>query len=50
MSSRFFQEVREERGLAYSVFSYHSSFKDQGLLTIYGGTGSEQLDNCICNI
>lgn len=44
MSSRLFQEVREERGLAYSVFSYHSSFKDQGLLTIYGGTGSEQFD------
>lgn len=44
MSSRLFQEVREERGLAYSVFSYHSSFKDSGLVTIYGGTGSNQAD------
>ncbi|MBS4207574.1 pitrilysin family protein [Bacillus sp. FJAT-50079] len=44
MSSRLFQEVREEKGLAYSVFSYHSSFQDSGLVTIYGGTGAKQLD------
>ncbi|WP_062197905.1 M16 family metallopeptidase [Massilibacterium senegalense] len=44
MSSRLFQGVREERGLAYSIFSYHSSYQDQGLLTIYGGTGSDQLE------
>ncbi|MFS0865055.1 M16 family metallopeptidase [Fredinandcohnia sp. 179-A 10B2 NHS] len=44
MSSRLFQEVREQRGLAYSVFSYHSSYQDNGMLTIYGGTGSNQLD------
>jgi len=44
MSSRLFQEVREERGLAYSVFSYHSSFKDSGIVTIYGGTGANQID------
>ncbi|MBM7659311.1 putative Zn-dependent peptidase [Bacillus mesophilus] len=44
MSSRLFQEVREQRGLAYSVYSYHSSFKDNGMLTIYGGTGSQQLN------
>ncbi|KAB7708098.1 insulinase family protein [Bacillus aerolatus] len=44
MSSRLFQEVREQRGLAYSVFSYHSSFQDSGLMTIYGGTGASQLD------
>ncbi|MBD8068251.1 M16 family metallopeptidase [Bacillus sp. PS06] len=44
MSSRLFQEVREQRGLAYSIFSYHSSFEDNGLLTIYGGTGANQLD------
>ncbi|HEY4601604.1 MAG TPA: pitrilysin family protein [Cerasibacillus sp.] len=43
MSSRLFQEVREKRGLAYSVFSYHSSFLDNGLLTIYAGTGNAQL-------
>src|SRR5690625_4898122 len=43
MSSRLFQDVREKNGLAYSVFSYHSSFLDNGLLTIYAGTGKEQL-------
>jgi len=43
MSSRLFQEVREKQGLAYAVFSYHSSFLDNGLLTIYAGTGKEQL-------
>ena len=43
MSSRLFQEVREKQGLAYSVFSYHSSFLDSGMLTIYAGTGKDQL-------
>ncbi|MFB1049525.1 M16 family metallopeptidase [Paraliobacillus sp. JSM ZJ581] len=43
MSSRLFQEIREQRGLAYSVFSYHSSFVDNGLLTIYAGTGKQHL-------
>ncbi|UFU01075.1 insulinase family protein [Radiobacillus kanasensis] len=43
MSSRLFQEIREKKGLAYSVFSYHSTFVDSGLLTIYAGTGNEQL-------
>lgn len=42
MSSRLFQEVREERGLAYSIFSYHSCYKDVGALTIYGSTNNEQ--------
>lgn len=44
MSSRLFQEVREQRGLAYSVFSYHSSYKDTGMVTVYAGTGANQLD------
>lgn len=44
MSSRLFQEVREQRGLAYSVYSYHSSFQDSGVITLYGGTGAKQLD------
>src|SRR5699024_2287973 len=43
MSSRLFQEVREKKGLAYSVFSYHASFLDNGLLTVYAGTGKDQL-------
>ncbi|RDU38595.1 insulinase family protein [Neobacillus piezotolerans] len=44
MSSRLFQDVREQRGLAYSVFSYHSAYQDSGIVTIYGGTGAKQLD------
>lgn len=44
MSSRLFQEVREDQGLAYSVFSYHSAYQDSGLLTIYAGTAPNQLD------
>lgn len=44
MSSRLFQDVREEKGLAYSVFSYHSAFQDTGIVTLYGGTGAKQLD------
>ncbi len=44
MSSRLFQEVREQRGLAYSVFSYHSAYQESGVVTIYGGTGAQQLD------
>lgn len=42
MSSRLFQEVREKRGLAYSVYSYHSSHADSGLFTIYAGTAPKQ--------
>jgi predicted Zn-dependent peptidase len=38
MASRLFQEVREERGLAYSVYSHPSGFEDSGYLTIYCGT------------
>ncbi|MCM3665579.1 insulinase family protein [Mesobacillus subterraneus] len=44
MSSRLFQDVREQRGLAYSVFSYHSAYLDSGIVTIYGGTGANQLN------
>ena len=38
MSSRLFQEVRERRGLAYSVYSYRSLFADTGSFSIYAGT------------
>lgn len=44
MSSRLFQEIREDKGLAYSIYSYHSAYEDTGVLTIYGGTSSNQLD------
>jgi predicted Zn-dependent peptidase len=38
MSSRLFQEVREKRGLAYSVYSYHTMYVDAGLFSAYAGT------------
>ena len=41
MSSRLFQEVREQRGLAYSVFSYQASFEDAGFLALYAGTAPD---------
>ncbi len=37
MSSRLFQEIREKRGLAYSVYSYISSFEDTGMFGAYAG-------------
>ncbi|MDP2858784.1 MAG: pitrilysin family protein [Bacillota bacterium] len=42
-SSRLFQEVREERGLAYSVFSYTAAFRDCGLFSIYCGAGADRI-------
>lgn len=39
MSSVLFQEIREKRGLVYSIFSYPQYFKNSGLFTIYAGTG-----------
>ncbi|HKX25935.1 MAG TPA: pitrilysin family protein [Actinomycetota bacterium] len=39
MSSRLFQEIREKRGLVYSVFSYHSMFAHTGAFVVYAGTG-----------
>jgi predicted Zn-dependent peptidase len=41
MSSRLFQNIREKRGLAYSVFSGLSSFRDAGCLSVYAGTSME---------
>jgi len=42
MSSRLFQEVREKRGLAYSIYSYLSSFSDSGTLTVYAATSPRE--------
>jgi predicted Zn-dependent peptidase len=50
LSSRLFQGIREQRGLAYSVFSYHSTYVDTGLFAIYAGTtpsNSEEVVECI---
>lgn len=43
MSSRLFQEIREKRGMAYTVYSYHTSFRNTGLFGIYAGTSMENL-------
>jgi predicted Zn-dependent peptidase len=41
MSSRLFQEVREKRGLAYSIYSYNAALRDTGLFIVYAGTSKE---------
>lgn len=38
MSSRLFQDIREKRGLAYSVYSYHAQYAEVGMFTAYAGT------------
>ncbi|HET9673028.1 MAG TPA: pitrilysin family protein, partial [Actinomycetota bacterium] len=38
MSSRLFQEIREKRGLVYSVYSYHSQYTEAGVFSCYAGT------------
>tara|TARA_E500000178_G_C16958227_1_gene724743 strand:+ start:213 stop:1469 length:1257 start_codon:yes stop_codon:yes gene_type:complete len=52
MSSRLFQEVREKRGLAYSIYSFASNFDDGGIFGIYAGTGENKVNELIpvvCN-
>ncbi len=44
MSSRLFQKIREELGLAYSVYSYASGYKDNGILEIYAGVNTSLRD------
>jgi predicted Zn-dependent peptidase len=43
MSSRLFQEVREKRGLVYSIYSFSGSLRDGGLFGVYAGTGEKQV-------
>jgi len=43
MSSRLFQEIREKRGLCYSIFAQAGAFRDTGLLTVYAGTSRDEL-------
>ena len=42
MSSRLFQEIREKRGLVYSIYSFSAPFLDSGLFGIYAGTGEKE--------
>ncbi len=43
MSSRLFQEIREKRGLVYSIHSFASSYADGGIFAIYAGTGEKEV-------
>jgi predicted Zn-dependent peptidase len=47
MSSRLFQQVREERGLAYSIYSYTSMFADSGLFGVYAGCAPGKVDEVL---
>ncbi len=47
MSSRLFQEVREKRGLAYSVYSYSSHHHDTGMFGIYAGCSPSRVDEVL---
>ena len=45
-SSRLFQEIREKRGMAYTVYSFGSQYTDTGLVGVYVGTREENLEAC----
>jgi predicted Zn-dependent peptidase len=47
MSSRLYQKIREENGLAYSVFSYNYSYESIGLFTIYAAVNPKNVEKCI---
>ena len=51
MSSRLFQELRERRGLCYTIFAQAGAYEDTGLITLYAGTGADQAGELIgCTI
>ena len=43
MSSRLFQEVREKRGLTYAIYSFLHTYSDAGVIGVYAGTTSEEV-------
>ena len=47
MSSRLFQEVREKRGLVYSIYSFSTSYTEGGLFGIYAGTGEDEIEELV---
>jgi predicted Zn-dependent peptidase len=47
MSSRLFQEIREKRGKAYSVYSFSSSYRDVGYFGVYAGTSVESTEEVV---
>ena len=44
MSSRLFQEIREKRGLVYSIYSFAHPFEDGGVFAVYAGTGEKEAE------
>lgn len=50
VSSRLFQELREERGLVYSTGSHHASYRDSGLFAIYAGTSMTNFNDVVAII
>lgn len=47
MSSRLFQEIREKRGLVYSIYSFSVNYSDTGLFGIYAGTGPKEISELV---
>jgi len=47
MSSRLFQEVRERRGLCYSVYAFHWGFSDTGLFGVHAATGMDDMEELV---
>ena len=47
MSSRLFQEIREKRGLVYTVYSFQAAYRAAGLFGVYAGTSAENVQPCI---
>ena len=47
MSSRLFQEIREKRGLVYSIYAFAHPFQDGGVLAIYAGTGEQEVKELV---
>jgi predicted Zn-dependent peptidase len=47
MSSKLFQEIREKHGLAYTVYSSHSSFEDSGVFSVYAATSMSHVPLCL---
>ncbi|HKU66473.1 MAG TPA: pitrilysin family protein [Candidatus Baltobacteraceae bacterium] len=47
MSSRLFQEIREKRGLVYTVYSFQAAYRGAGLFAVYAGTSPQSVPECV---
>lgn len=47
MSSRLFQEIREKRGLVYSIYSFNSCYRETGLFGVYAATGPDKVEDLL---